>query len=65
MTARPSMEKRRKEKARLDRKIEKAEKRNRRKVERSKSPPRPGDVDPDIAHIVPGPQPIDEGAGEI
>lgn len=63
MKARPSFEKRRKERARQERKKDKAERRERRKAEKeaSKDDGTPENVDPDIAHIVPGPQPtLDE-----
>jgi hypothetical protein len=58
--ARPSLEKRRKERARQDKKREKAERRDQRKAEKGERPSADGDVDvdPDIAHIVPGPQPL-------
>jgi hypothetical protein len=61
MTARPSAEKRRKEKLRQDRKRDKAERREQRKAERAQRPDRgEGVEDPDIAGIVPGPQPDPE-----
>ena len=57
--SRPSFSKRQKEQARAEKNKRKEEKREQRKLERSD---RPNDVapgiDPDIAHIVPGPQPI-------
>lgn len=49
--------KRNKEKLRQDRQREKVQKRQERKVERDNRPPPDPGVDPDIAHIVPGPQP--------
>jgi hypothetical protein len=49
--------KRNKEKLRQDRQREKEQKRQERKVERDNRPPPDPGVDPDIAHIVPGPQP--------
>ena len=53
---RASFEKRQKELARQQRAKEKAVKRaERREVDK---PERPADVDPDIAGIVPGPQPL-------
>ncbi|MFT3837526.1 MAG: hypothetical protein QM723_11075 [Myxococcaceae bacterium] len=59
MTATQS--KRHKEQQRLERRKEKDAQRAQRKLEKSEKAPRqPGDVDPDIAHIVPGPQPIPE-----
>lgn len=53
--------KRQKEQARAEKQREKAEKREQRKQERANKTPRPeGEDDPDIAGIVPGPQPIPE-----
>lgn len=60
MKPRPTFEKRRKEQARKDKKKEKEEKRLQRKDEK---PDKPTDgEDPDLAHIVWGPQPsiVDE-----
>ncbi len=55
-----SLNKRLKEKARQEKAQDKAEKRQQRKVERGqRAPVGPGE-DPDIAGIVPGPQPIFE-----
>jgi hypothetical protein len=58
---RPSQEKRRKELARKDRKRDKATRRDQRKVEKEQRSRdvEPGE-DPDIAGIVPGPQPLIE-----
>lgn len=53
--------KRQKELARLEHKKEKAAKAQQRKQEKdTRGPKDPNAVDPDIAHIVPGPQPIPE-----
>jgi hypothetical protein len=53
--------KRQKELARLEHKKEKAAKAKERKVEKEmRGTKGPNDVDPDIAHIVAGPQPITE-----
>ncbi len=53
--------KRQRERAKREKKREKAQKREQRKVEKDDSPEAvASDVDPDIAHIVPGPQPIPE-----
>ncbi len=53
--------KRQKELARLEHKKEKAAKAQDRKKEKdSRGPKDPAAIDPDIAHIVPGPQPIPE-----
>jgi hypothetical protein len=57
MKGRPSLEKRRKERARQDKKKDKADRRADRRVEKSQKPRREGEDDPDIAGIVPGPQP--------
>jgi hypothetical protein len=51
--------KRQRERDKQDRKRAKADRRAERKVERSQKSDSPDEgVDPDIAHIVPGPQPI-------
>lgn len=55
--ARPTRLKREKEKARQERQKEKVVRREESKVRRANAPPRDGEVDPDIAGIVPGPQP--------
>jgi hypothetical protein len=58
---RPSIEKRRKEKARQDKKRDKAERRAERKNTKQERDDEPASaVDPDIAHIIPGPQPLPE-----
>jgi hypothetical protein len=55
-----SLNKRLKEKARQEKQQDKAEKRQQRKTEREqRAPVSPGE-DPDIAGIVPGPQPVFE-----
>lgn len=69
MRGRPSAEKRRKERARQDRKQDKAVRRAERKEIKEASPRAgEGEEDPDIAGIVPGPQPLPEqffaGEGE-
>ena len=51
--------KRNKEKARQEKQLEKAEARKQRKQARKDAPPREDGVDPDIAGIIPGPQPIE------
>lgn len=58
--ANPSMNKRLKERQRQEKQREKAAKRMERKAEKADRPTAEGGVDPDIAHIVPGPQPISE-----
>jgi hypothetical protein len=55
-----SLNKRLKEKARQEKHQDKAEKREKRKIERSQRTPTAPGEDPDIAGIVPGPQPIEE-----
>jgi hypothetical protein len=53
--------KRQKEQARLQHKREKASKKEQRKKEKADRPTRlPGEIDPDSAGIVPGPQPLPE-----
>jgi hypothetical protein len=54
---RPSINKRNREQARRDRAKEKLERRAQRELERQNRPAVPDDADPDIAGIVPGPQP--------
>jgi hypothetical protein len=51
--------KRNKEKVRQDKQREKALDRQQRKATRKDAPPPEPGVDPDIAHIIPGPQPIE------
>jgi hypothetical protein len=51
--------KRSKEKLRQEKQKDKAQDRQQRKAERKDAPPRgEGEEDPDIAHIIPGPQQI-------
>jgi hypothetical protein len=54
---RPTLEKRAKERARQEKRRQKDERRASAKAMREASPRQPGDEDPDIAGIVPGPQP--------
>jgi hypothetical protein len=56
--ANPSMNKRLKERQRQEKQREKAAKRQERNNNKPDRPASEGGVDPDIAHIVPGPQPI-------
>lgn len=56
----PSLNKRLKERQRQEKQREKAAKRQERKAEKADRPATEGGVDPDIAHIVPGPQPVAE-----
>ena len=55
----PTLQKRQKELARQERQRAKAEKRKQKRQEKPNEPVNPGE-DPDIAGIVPGPQPIEE-----
>lgn len=55
-----SLNKRLKEKARQEKQQDKAARRQQRKVERGNREPGSPDEDPDLAGIVPGPQPIAE-----
>jgi len=58
MASNTTFQKRQKERARMDKQREKSEKmRLRREAPSTKTTTEPG-VDPDIAHIIPGPQPI-------
>jgi hypothetical protein len=57
--SRPTLQKREREKARQQRQKDKEARRQEAKERRRNLPPRPGDLDPDIAGIVPGPQPRD------
>ncbi len=52
-----SLNKRNKEKARQERMQDKLHKREQRKVEKDNRPPAAPGEDPDIAGIIPGPQP--------
>jgi hypothetical protein len=55
--SRPSQQKRHKERARQEKQKIKLERRQEAKMTRSSSPRQAGDIDPDIAGIIPGPQP--------
>ena len=61
---RPTLEKRAKERARQEKRKLKDERRASAKLQRSSGPKRDGDEDPDIAGIVPGPQPSPWGDEE-
>jgi hypothetical protein len=56
----PSVNKRLKERNRQDKQKEKEAKREQRKQEKGQRPSSEGGEDPDIAGIVPGPQPVPE-----
>lgn len=62
--SRPSAAKRQKERARQEKQKEKAERRAQRLAEKEKKPGDPTGEDPDIAGIVPGPQPLPPEFGE-
>ena len=55
---RPTLEKRAKERARQEKRKAKDERRATAKINKANNPRGTGDEDPDIAGIVPGPQPI-------
>ena len=57
---RPSITKRNREQAKREKQKEKAERRAQRAVDRQNRGDAADGEDPDIAHIVPGPQPITE-----
>jgi len=59
----PGMSKRQKELARKEKNKEKDVRRDQRKKEKSERTTQPGQegVDPDIAGIIPGPQPLPDG----
>ena len=62
----PSFAKRQKERARQDKQRDKLAKRQQRRAEKPTKEASEGDVDPDIAGIVPGPQPVaDEEVDEV
>lgn len=61
---RPTLEKRAKERARQEKRKQKEERRATAKASKGSSPRPPGAEDPDIAGIVPGPQPSPWGDDE-
>jgi hypothetical protein len=61
---RPTLEKRAKERARQEKRKQKEERRAMAKTQKGASSRQPGDEDPDIAGIVPGPQPSPWGDDE-
>ena len=61
---RPTLEKRAKERARQEKRKLKDERRATAKAQRGNGPKRVGEEDPDIAGIVPGPQPSPWGDEE-
>jgi hypothetical protein len=56
--SRPTLQKREREKARLERQRQKEQRRQETKERRSHAAPRPVGEDPDLAGITPGPQPL-------
>ncbi len=58
--ARPTLQKRQRERERQQRQKDKEARRDDAKTRRENAPPRTGHEDPDIAGIVPGPQPLPE-----
>ncbi len=56
----PSVQKRQKERSREEKRREKADKKKARRDEKPDRPAGADGVDPDIAGIVPGPQPVPE-----
>ncbi len=60
MASNPSVQKRQKERERQERQRAKDEKRKLRRSDRNARPDAPAGEDPDIAGIVPGPQPPPE-----
>jgi hypothetical protein len=60
MASNPSVQKRQKERERQERQRAKDEKRKQRRSDRNARSDAPGGEDPDIAGIVPGPQPPPE-----
>lgn len=60
MSSPTTFKKRERERALQQRQQDKAQKRKERKAERVDKPNGEGDIDPDIAGIVPGPQPVSD-----
>ncbi len=65
MANNPSAKKRQREKDLQERQLEKATLKKQRRTERANRAPAEPGVDPDIAHIVPGPQPNDWQDDEV
>jgi len=57
--ARPTLQKREREKARQKKQLIKQERRQEAKARRAAAPRHAGDEDPDLAGIRPGPQPVE------
>ena len=62
---RPTLEKRAKERASMEKRKQKEERRQIAKLNKGSSGRQPGEEDPDIAGIVPGPQPSPWGDDEL
>jgi hypothetical protein len=62
---RPTLEKRAKERARQEKRKAKEERRASAKAQKANAPRREGEEDPDIAGIVPGPQPSPWGDDDL
>jgi hypothetical protein len=62
---RPTLEKRAKERARQEKRKAKEERRASAKVQKANAPRRDGEEDPDIAGIIPGPQPSPWGDDDL
>jgi hypothetical protein len=60
MATSPTAAKRQKERARQDKQREKDEKRKQRRADKTRQGPHAEGEDPDIAGIVPGPQPVED-----
>jgi hypothetical protein len=56
--SRPTLQKREREKAKQERQRQKEQRRQEAKERKGTTSPRTGDEDPDLAGIVPGPQPL-------
>ncbi|MCU0691842.1 MAG: hypothetical protein MUF54_10605 [Polyangiaceae bacterium] len=60
MAASPTTAKRQKERQRQEKQREKEEKRKQRRLDKTRAEQGAPDEDPDIAGIVPGPQPVED-----
>ena len=61
---RPTLQKRQRERARVERQKDRDARREVTKERRANAPDRGGNIDPDIAHITPGPQPMPDWQAE-
>ena len=62
---RPTLQKRQKERARVERQKDREARKEAAKERRANAPDRSGTLDPDIAHISPGPQPMPDWQAEV